>query len=48
MSPWLIAAVSLLYAGTSLDQFLKGEIAWGILWTCYAVANTALLVTMAK
>lgn len=44
MSPWFIAAVSVLYACAGGSYFLKGEWAWGIFWTSYAVANTMFLI----
>lgn len=44
MSIWFITAVSVLYAGAGVSYFLKGEWAWGIFWTSYAVANTAFLI----
>jgi hypothetical protein len=44
MSIWFIAAVSLLYGGAGVSYFIKGEIAWGIFWMSYAVANTAFLI----
>lgn len=44
MNLYLLIVVSLLYAGTGLDFFLRGQPAWGVFWTCYAVANTAFMV----
>jgi len=41
---YLLILVSLCYAGTGLDFMLRGQIAWGIFWTSYAVANCAFLV----
>lgn len=43
MSPWLIGFVSIAYAGTGIEQMLKGNIAFGIMWICYAVANVCLM-----
>ena len=43
MSPWLIGFVSVAYAGTGIEQMLKGNIAFGIMWICYAVANVCLM-----
>lgn len=44
MSTWLIILVSVCYAGTGLDFFLRGQPAWGVFWTAYSVANIAFLL----
>ena len=44
MNGWLLMLVSVCYAGTGVDFFLRGQPAWGIFWMCYAVANAAYLV----
>lgn len=44
MNLWLLLLVSLCYAGTGVDFFLRGQPAWGVFWTCYAIANCAFLV----
>ena len=46
MNPWLLIFVTLCYAGTGAQFFLKGQPAWGVFWTCYAVANGAYLIAM--
>ena len=48
MSPVLLGIVSAIYASVGIEQFFKGEIWWGIAWTCYAIANIALIQTMTK
>ena len=44
MNIWCIAAVSFLYGSAGVSYFLKGDWAWGVFWTSYAVANTAFLI----
>lgn len=43
MSPWLIASVSVAYAWTGIEQMVKGNVWFGIMWICYSVANVALM-----
>ena len=43
MSYYLVIIVSVCYAGTALDFFLRGNTAWGIFWMGYAVSNLAFL-----
>lgn len=43
MNTYLLVAVSLAYAGTGLDFFLKGQPAWGVFWFGYAVSNCAFI-----
>lgn len=47
MSAWLIAAVGVVYAYVSLEQFLKGNPGMGIAYFGYAVGNIGLYM-MAK
>jgi hypothetical protein len=44
LNVYLLVFVSLAYAGTGLSYFWHGQPAWGVFWTCYAVANTAFMV----
>lgn len=44
MNIYLLGIVSLCYAGTGLTYFLKGQPAWGLFWTNYAIANCAFMV----
>lgn len=44
MSTPLIVLVSVCYALTGLDFFLRGQPAWGVFWCDYAVSNLAFLV----
>ena len=46
MSPWLLAIVSALYAGTGIDNIIAGRFAWGGFWLCYAIANALYIVAM--
>lgn len=39
----LLIIVSLCYAGTGIQYFWLGQPAWGVFWTCYAVANCAFM-----
>ena len=42
MSAWLIAAVGLVYASISVDNFLKGNASMGIVFAGYAFSNVGL------
>lgn len=44
MNIWLLLIVSACYAGTGIDFFLRGQPAWGVFWTSYAIANLAFLI----
>lgn len=46
MNPWLLVVVTLCYGGTGAQFLLRGQYAWGVFWSCYAVANAAYLVAM--
>lgn len=46
MSTWLIIVVSIAYLGTGLEQGLRGEYWWSLVWTCYGLANIGLLKAM--
>jgi len=43
MNTWLLSIVTICYAGTSLDYFIRYQGAWGIFWGCYAIANVAFI-----
>ena len=43
MNFYLLLLVSACYAGTGIEFFLKGQPAWGVFWTSYAVANCAFI-----
>jgi hypothetical protein len=43
ISPWLIGAVSVAYGWTGIEQFMRGNYWFGIMWICYAIANIALM-----
>ena len=42
MSPLMVGVVSVLYGITALDQALKGDWAWTMVWLCYGLANIGL------
>lgn len=44
MNAYLLAVVSVCYAGTGLHYFFTAQPAWGVFWTCYAVANCAFMM----
>ena len=46
MNPWLLLVVTVCYGGTGIQFFMNGMPAWGVFWTCYAVANLAYLMAM--
>ena len=43
MSVWLIVLTGLIYAGVSVDQFLKGNSGMGIVYAGYALANVGMI-----
>lgn len=43
MSSWLMGAGIVIYLGTAIDQFLKGQKALAGMWACYAIANLCMM-----
>ena len=43
MSSWLIIAVTIVYAWTALDLFIRKDIGHSIMFFGYAIANIGLL-----
>lgn len=44
MNLYLLWIVTACYGGTGLQFLLKGDVAWFVFWTCYAIANIAFVV----
>jgi hypothetical protein len=44
MSTWLIGAMGLVYAVVAVDQFMKGGVGQGIMFTGYAIGNIGLVI----
>ena len=42
MSIWLIGIVTVCYGVTGIEQLIKGNVWFGVMWLCYGVANIAL------
>ena len=43
MNPCLLWIVTACYGGTGIQFLLRGEMAWAVFWTCYAIANVAFM-----
>ena len=43
MNLYLIWVVTACYAGTGVQVLLRGDVAWAVFWTCYAIANVAFM-----
>lgn len=43
MSWWLVGVVTLCYAITGIEQFIRGHFWFGTMWLCYSLANYALM-----
>jgi hypothetical protein len=46
MSAWMLSIVSLLYAGTAVDLWIRNDFALSIAFACYAIANCALIAAI--
>ena len=46
MSAWMLGVVSVLYAGTAIDLWLRSNHALAIAFACYSAANLCLLATI--
>lgn len=46
MSAWLLSVVSLLYAGTAVDLWLRDNHALSVAFAAYAIANVCLILTI--
>ncbi len=46
MSNWLVVAVTVAYAWTGLEQGLKGQVGFCIMFVGYALANIGLIYSM--
>lgn len=42
MSAWLIALVGVIYAGIACEQFYKGNVWMGVVFTGYSLSNVGL------
>ncbi len=46
MSGWLIIAVTVVYAGISVEQLFKGNIPMAVVYAGYAFANIGLYMAV--
>lgn len=41
---YLLWIVTACYGGTGVQFALRGQYAWAVFWTCYAIANVAFML----
>ena len=46
MSAWMLGVVSVLYAGTAVDLWLRHNLALSVAFACYSIANVCLILTI--